>query len=191
MCCAQGGMWWGDDGTLSGAVAKGSAALDPLFLEAEKHGIDIRLQHKSPAFTLGFQGGGEASTADGTGVSDSTAVPQDDKNMVFSFFGGEDSSMDVADVPVNPFLTKAPAGKPTNSVPSSSTESADGTIAADAGVTMPASVSSGPTSGAKASTVTLTAVETTVVPGAKAKPVEVTFTAAQIVSLAKKFSRQK
>lgn len=38
----DGGMWWGDDGTLDHAVAKGSVADNALFLEAEKLGIDIR-----------------------------------------------------------------------------------------------------------------------------------------------------
>ena len=39
---AQGGVWWGDDGTLNDAVSKGNIADDPLFREAEKMGIDIR-----------------------------------------------------------------------------------------------------------------------------------------------------
>ena len=38
----QGGVWWGDDGTLNDAVSKGTIADDALFREAEKHGIDIR-----------------------------------------------------------------------------------------------------------------------------------------------------
>lgn len=81
-------MWWGDDGTLSGAVGKGSAALDPLFLEAEKHGIDIRTAQKMH-----------------TG-SDSMEVEEvvEEKQMLFGFFGGDDSA--ASEVPVNPFLSK-------------------------------------------------------------------------------------
>ena len=41
----EGGVWWGDDGTMKEAVEKGK--LDPLFLEAEKYGIDIRSNDES------------------------------------------------------------------------------------------------------------------------------------------------
>ena len=84
-------MWWGDDGTLSGAVGKGSAALDPLFLEAEKHGIDIRTAQK--------MNGGENMEVEEVA---------EEKQMLFSFFGGDDSAG--SDVPVNPFLSKPASG---------------------------------------------------------------------------------
>ena len=87
----QGGVWWGDDGTLSGAVGKGSAALDPLFLEAEKHGIDIRTAQK--------MNGGENMEVEEVA---------EEKQMLFSFFGGDDSAG--SDVPVNPFLSKPTSG---------------------------------------------------------------------------------
>jgi hypothetical protein len=38
----EGGVWWGDDGTLNEAVSRGGAGQDKLFLEAEKLGFDIR-----------------------------------------------------------------------------------------------------------------------------------------------------
>ena len=38
----EGGVWFGDDGTLRETVAKGNVAEDPLFREAEKLGYDIR-----------------------------------------------------------------------------------------------------------------------------------------------------
>ncbi len=41
----EGGVWWGDDGTMKEAVEKGE--LDPLFLEAEKYGIDIRSNNEN------------------------------------------------------------------------------------------------------------------------------------------------
>jgi len=85
-------VWWGDDGTLSGAVGKGSAALDPLFLEAEKHGIDIRTAQK---MNLG-------------GENMEVEEVVEEKQMLFSFFGGDDSAG--SDVPVNPFLSKANSG---------------------------------------------------------------------------------
>ncbi len=41
----EGGVWWGDDGTMKEAVEKGE--VDPLFLEAEKYGIDIRSNNEN------------------------------------------------------------------------------------------------------------------------------------------------
>lgn len=161
-------MWWGDDGTLSGAVAKGSAALDPLFLEAEKHGMDIRLQRKTPAFTLGLLGSGDGAASE--------TPAEADKQMVFSFFGAEDSAMDVVDVPVNPFLTNT---------------SAKAMVGAEVREEV-SLVPVVPAAGAKASTVTLTAPENAATaPGAKVKTVEVVFTAAQLVSMAKMFARER
>ena len=38
----EGGVWWGDDGSLKSSVARGDVVQDRLFLEAEKMGFDIR-----------------------------------------------------------------------------------------------------------------------------------------------------
>ena len=38
----DGGVWFGDDGTLKESVSKGHAVQDKMFLEAEKFGFDIR-----------------------------------------------------------------------------------------------------------------------------------------------------
>ena len=58
----DGGVWWGDDGTLKQTVGKGDAATDVIFREAEKLGIDVR--------------------------SDSNEANM----MKFSFFGDDDTS---------------------------------------------------------------------------------------------------
>ena len=78
-------MWWDDDNNLKGdAVMRGAAPLDPLFLEAEKLGFDIRNQKP-----VGRE----------TGVSMSATVSgADEKTMVFGFFDSNEGASS-ADAP--------------------------------------------------------------------------------------------
>mgnify|MGYP006195498591 FL=1 len=187
---AQGGVWWGDDGTLSGAVSKGNAALDPLFLEAEKHGIDIRTAKKMNGSSGGVSAGGASGGSGGSGGMfnfgiDSTtssgamevAEPEEEKQMLFSFFGGDSGTS--ADLPVNPFLTNTNTPTVTGSAVAITTDDTDTAASAVAAAAEP-----------KVRVNTLQE-DTTVVSVVKGKAVEVAFSAAQLVALAKKFSREK
>jgi len=66
----EGGIWFGDDGTLNDAVIKGNTGADPLFKEAEKYGIDIRTSQND------------------TKIDDKSAV---NNKMTFGFFDNFDS----------------------------------------------------------------------------------------------------
>jgi len=71
----EGGVWWGDDGTMKHAVRKGEITMDPMFLEAERRGIELRPHQAVDA---------------NTGVSDKLSIGGgDSKSMVFSFFAAE------------------------------------------------------------------------------------------------------
>jgi len=99
--------------------------------------------------------------------------------MLFGFFGGGDSTS--ADVPVNPFLTNTNTTTAISTTIASTTDTITDTItAAVASVAEP-----------KVRVNTLledTTVSSNVVKG---KAVEVVFSAALLVALAKKFSREK
>lgn len=80
----EGGVWWGDDGTMKQAVRRGEVALDPMFLEAERRGIELRPHRASST----------AADADvSAGISDKSLSGGlgggDGKSMVFSFFASE------------------------------------------------------------------------------------------------------
>lgn len=52
----QGGVWFGDDGTTAEAVARGAEGQDKLFIEAEKHGLDLRQEEERGAMRFSFFG---------------------------------------------------------------------------------------------------------------------------------------
>ena len=70
----DGGMWFGDDGTLKGSVGKGDAIQDRVFLEAEKFGFDIRgpgggsSAPESTTFGFNFGGDDPSTSINGTGT---------------------------------------------------------------------------------------------------------------------------
>jgi hypothetical protein len=83
----EGGVWWGDDGTMKQAVRRGEAALDPMFLEAEKRGIELR-PHRAPSAA-------DADVSDGVSDKLLSDGQGDGKSMVFSFFAAEPIDHDV------------------------------------------------------------------------------------------------
>lgn len=184
-------MWWGDDGTLSGAVGKGSVALDPLFLEAEKHGIDIRTARKINATENGLFGGG---SGDGGSAALVEEEPVEEKQMLFSFFGG--SAEDSADVPVNPFLVKkaAPVTAATASgIISAMIDGGEAAIGDEAMVVVDAKAADNKDKVATARANTMNDAEASSASASNVykRVVEVSFTAAQLVTMAKKFSRER
>lgn len=179
--CFQGGVWWGDDGTLSGAVGKGNAAADPLFLEAEKHGIDIRMtkQASSTANTTaaaaGNAAGGLFNFLPTEEAPTSAAQQPEEKQMLFGFFGASMETESALE-PVNPFLAKT-------------TTSA--VVVADTVVLPPTANSAAPASGKRESSLVPTTDADSNSGSASARPVEVAVTAAELVALARKFGREK
>ena len=83
----EGGVWWGDDGTMKQAVRRGEAALDPMFLEAEKRGIELR-PHRTPSAA-------DADVSDGVSDKLLSDGQGEGKSMVFSFFAAEPIDHDV------------------------------------------------------------------------------------------------
>ena len=69
----DGGVWFGDDGTLKESVGKGNAVQDKMFLEAEKFGFDIRGAaggaREGMTFDFDFGGGGGSSGGEPVKVS--------------------------------------------------------------------------------------------------------------------------
>jgi len=195
----EGGVWWGDDGTLTGAVGKGAAAADPLFLEAEKRGIDIRTLTKSKAGTSGaassnISGGSDASAGAGLGAifnflpGETTAaasrsennVEEDDKQMIFSFFSEPTTttaaiSTDAFAKPISSTCAVAPMMELLNS---------NHTVAQDD--TMP-------TRALNEANPTVLSSQASVVDGSglPARPVLVDLNVAEMVALARKFGREK
>jgi hypothetical protein len=161
-------------------VAKGGAAADPLFLEAEKRGIDIRATSSKPAavasiFNFALSGEQSAThdvTAEAGGGSDN--------NMIFGFFSAPDVTADK--------LSSAPAP---------STYGNGATTAATTAVAAATALEKKPLA------VPLTAKDKSVVPaqtdkqgagstgGPPSRPVLVDLTAAELVAMARKFGREK
>lgn len=99
----EGGVWFGDDGTIKESVGKGCAGVDPLFLEAERLGIDTRVRSATfinptiAASSVSISGSGTASSGSfnfGFGFGDSSKddaggdadVSGGNTSMVFRFF---------------------------------------------------------------------------------------------------------
>ena len=180
-------------------MGKGAAAADPLFLEAEKRGIDIRTLTKSKAGTSGaassnISGGGDASAGAGLGAifnflprettvaasKSENNVEEDNKQMIFSFFSEPTTttaaiSADAFAKPMPKTSAVAPMMEPLNS---NHTVSQDDTMSTRAlNEANPAVLSS-----------QASAVDGS---GLPARPVLVDLNVAEMVALARKFGREK
>ena len=84
----EGGVWWGDDGSMKQAVRRGAAASDPMFLEAERRGIELRPQqhHTQQITSMGVDNVSTSGIASGAEV---LGFVGDGKSMVFSFFASD------------------------------------------------------------------------------------------------------
>jgi hypothetical protein len=171
----KGGVHWGNDGTLSGAIGVGSVAQDPLFLEAEKRGIDIRMKQPSSAV---------AKTADSAlfnflpAEDASAGAPQDgtateEKGMLFGFFSESTQENEVT--PTNPFLASAATTAMDVSAPPAVVPVSK--AVASAPVPKKSALDAAAGAGDKA--------------GLTPRAVSVSITAAEMVSIARKFGREK
>ena len=97
----DGGVWFGDDGTLKDSVSKGGAVQDEMFLEAEKFGFDIRSAGTGggaqEGMTFGFSFGGDGEEpskmmANGGGDEAEALHPARSADSVPSRVDGEDEN---------------------------------------------------------------------------------------------------
>jgi hypothetical protein len=170
----QGGVHWGNDGTLSGAIGVGSVAQDPLFLEAEKRGIDIRAKQPAGGATKTADAGAlfnflpaEGASASSDGAMEGAGT--ENKGMLFGFF--TEPAQETAAAAANPFLTSS------------------------ADVTAPAAVALVSKAVASAPVPKKSAMDAVASAGDKAglapRIVSVNITAAEMVAIARKFGREK
>jgi hypothetical protein len=161
-------------------VAKGGAAADPLFLEAEKRGIDIRATSSKPAAVasiFNFALSGEEPAAGGV---EPEAGGGSDNSMIFGFFSAPDVTADKQ-----------------SSVPAPSTHSNSAPTAAATAVQAATAPEKKPLQDAlptKGKDAGPTQVEKRVagsVSGPPSRPVLVDLTAAELVAMARKFGREK
>ncbi|KAJ1406335.1 hypothetical protein B484DRAFT_210480 [Ochromonadaceae sp. CCMP2298] len=166
----EGGVWFGDEIlTLEGAVGKGGACTDPLFLAAEKRGIDIRLKSN-------FTGGGfslsklfDLGASQGVSGGEGAESASKSGSFGFGFFAGADTAA------LSPFA------------PSSKTDGTDGTGGADSGVS---GVSGGSGAGMGMDAAPRAHSHTNNSSEGEER-VRVQCSAAELVALARLFSREK